>query len=81
MAIWPFCVSVALNIKKPTDKENQPCLIGDLETLNSVRMHRINRVLPALQCSHPNERPYSSKLRGLASGHVQNNDQNTVSLV
>lgn len=48
MAIWHFCISVALNIKKTIDKENQSYLIGDLEKFNSVRVHRTNQVITAL---------------------------------
>ena len=48
MAIWHFCISVALNIAKTIDKENQSYLIRDLEKFNSVRAHRINQVLIAL---------------------------------
>jgi len=48
MAIWHFCISVALNIEKTTDKENQSYLIRDLEKFNSLRVHRINQVTTAL---------------------------------
>lgn len=48
MAIWHFCISVALNIGKTTDKENQFYLIRNLEKFNSLRVQRINQVTIAL---------------------------------